>query len=78
LNNREGGHKRVSKESSTKKLAYSNADFGLRSAKIGIENDELIDRERGRFYVQPVKLSVKQVKVLSEQFPFWLCSDIRH
>lgn len=28
--------------------------------------------------VQPIKLSDKQVKVLPEQFPFWLCSYIRH
>jgi hypothetical protein len=28
--------------------------------------------------VQPVKLSVKQVEVLPEQFPFWLRSDTRH
>jgi hypothetical protein len=28
--------------------------------------------------VQPIKLSGKQVKVLPEQFPFWLCSYIRH
>ena len=38
----------------------------------------MLESKRGQFYVQPVKLSVKQVKVLSEQFPFWLCSDIRH
>jgi hypothetical protein len=26
--------------------------------------------------VQPIKLPGKQVKVLPEQFPFWLCSYI--
>jgi len=28
--------------------------------------------------VQPIKLPGKQVKILSDQFPFWICSDIRH
>jgi len=28
--------------------------------------------------VQPTKLPDKQVKVLPGQFPFWLCSYIRH
>ena len=28
--------------------------------------------------VQPIKLPGKQVKVLPDQFPFWICSDIRH
>ena len=28
--------------------------------------------------VQPTKLPGKQVKVLPGQFPFWLCSYIRH
>ena len=28
--------------------------------------------------VQPIKLPGKQVKILPDQFPFWICSDIRH
>ena len=28
--------------------------------------------------MQPIKLPGKQVKILPDQFPFWICSDIRH
>ena len=28
--------------------------------------------------VQPITLPGKQVKILPDQFPFWICSDIRH
>ncbi|MDO9123888.1 MAG: hypothetical protein Q7V12_05640, partial [Deltaproteobacteria bacterium] len=57
---------------------HSQIGFGVASPSAGFllkSKDKVKDKD---LTVQPIKLPGKQVKILSDQFPFWICSDIRH